>query len=60
MASEYHSVELPLIKTLGKLGWSYISEAENLASRGGSVDEIFLKDRLIDALLKLNWTSPNN
>ena len=54
MASEYHSVEKPLIKTLGKLGWDFISQAENLSLRDGSMDEVFLKPYVIDALMKHN------
>jgi type I restriction enzyme R subunit len=54
MSSEYHSVEKPLIKTLGKLGWDFISQADNLSLREGSTDEVFLKPYVIDALMKLN------
>ena len=54
MSSEYHSVEKPLIKTLGKLGWDFISQAENLSLRDGSMDEVFLKPYVIDALMKHN------
>ena len=54
MSSEYHSVEKPLIKTLGKLGWDFITQAENLSLRDGSVDEVFLKPYVIDALMKHN------
>ena len=54
MASELHSVEIPLIKTLSKLGWEFIPQNENLALRGGSEDEVFLKEYVIDALLKYN------
>ena len=54
MSSEYHSVEKPLIKTLGKLGWDFITQAENLSLRDGSTDEVFLKPYVIDALMKHN------
>ena len=54
MSSEYHSVERPLIKTLGKLGWDFITQAENLSLRGGSTDEIYIKSYVIDALMKYN------
>lgn len=54
MSSEYHSVEKPLIKTLGKLGWNFITQAENLSLREGSTDEVFLKPYVIDALMKHN------
>ena len=54
MSSEYHSVEKPLIKTLGKLGWNFITKADNLSLRGGSTDEVFLKPYVIDALMKHN------
>ncbi|MDA9107304.1 type I restriction endonuclease subunit R [Flavobacteriaceae bacterium] len=54
MSSELHSVEIPLINTLKKLGWTYLSAAENSSLRDGSVDEVLLKPLVIDALLKLN------
>ena len=54
MSSEYHSVEKPLIKTLGKLGWDFISQADNLSLRDCSVDEVFLKPYVIDGLMKHN------
>lgn len=54
MASELHSVEIPLIKTLSKLGWDFIPQNENLALRGGSEDEVFLKEYVIEAILKYN------
>ena len=54
MSSELHSVEIPLINTLKKLGWTYLSAAENSSLRDDSVDEVLLKPLVIDALLKLN------
>ena len=54
MSSEYHSVEKPLIKTINKLGWDFITQAENLSLRDGSTDEVFLKPYVIDALMKHN------
>jgi len=54
MSSELHSVEIPLINTLKKLGWTYLSTQENSSLRDGSVDEVLLKPFVIDALLKLN------
>ena len=54
MSSELHSVEIPLINTLKKLGWTYLSAAENSSLRDSSVDEVLLKPLVIDALLKLN------
>ena len=54
MSSELHSVEIPLINTLKKLGWSYLSIEDNNVLRGESVDEIILKPILIESLLKLN------
>ena len=54
MSSELHSVEIPLIKTLNKLGCTYLSVEENNSLRDWSVDEVLLKPILIDALLKLN------
>ena len=54
MSSELHSVEIPLINTLKKLGWTYLSTQENTTLRDGSVDEFLLKPLVIDALLKLN------
>ena len=54
MSSELHSVEIPLINTLKKLGWTYLSTQENSSLRDGSVDEVLLKPLVIDALLKLN------
>ena len=50
MSSELHSVEIPLINTLKKLGWTYLSAAENSSLRDGSVDEVLLKPLVIDAL----------
>jgi type I restriction enzyme, R subunit len=54
MSSELQSVEIPLINTLKKLGWTYLSTQENTTLRDGSVDEFLLKPLVIDALLKLN------
>jgi type I restriction enzyme R subunit len=54
MSSEYKSVEKPLIKTLGKLGWDFITQEENLSLRGGSTDEVYIKSYVIDALMKYN------
>ena len=54
MSSELHSVEMPLINTLKKLGWTHLSTEENNSLRDGSVDEVLLKPLVIEALLKLN------
>lgn len=54
MTSELHSVEIPLIKTLQRLGWEFISQNKNLALRGGSEHEVFLKEYVIEAILKYN------
>ena len=54
MSSEYHSVEKPLIKTLGKLGWDFMTQEENLSLRGGSTDEVYIKPYVIDALMRYN------
>jgi type I restriction enzyme, R subunit len=53
MSSELHSVELPFLETLKKLGWDYITPTENTSLRG-SFDDVIIKDYLFQALIKLN------
>lgn len=53
MYSELKSVEQPLIKTLQKLGWEYISATELDKSRT-SYNDIFVEPLLKESLLRLN------
>ena len=53
MYSELKQVELPLVKTLRKLGWEYIKSAE-LESYRDSFDNPFILPFLKDAIIRLN------
>ena len=53
MYSELKSVELPLVKTLEKLGWQYAPSSE-LDGKRASYDNPFILSHLKDAILKLN------
>ena len=53
---EYNLVEKPFCEQLQKMGWSWIegdTDVAELTERGG-FGEVFLKDRLADALRKIN------
>ncbi len=54
MSSELHSVEIPFLETLKRLGWTYLSTSDVNTYRNNSVDEVLLKPLVIEALLKLN------
>ena len=51
--NEYNSAELPARLLLEQLGWSYVSR-EALAAERGDEREVLLRDRLRQALLRLN------
>jgi type I restriction enzyme, R subunit len=53
MYSELKNVEIPLVKTLEKLGWEYAKSAE-LDGKRASYDNPFILYHLKDAILKLN------
>jgi len=53
MYSELKNVELPLVKTLEKLGWQYAPSSE-LDGLRASYDNPFILSHLKDAILKLN------
>lgn len=54
MSSELHSVEIPFLETLKRLGWTYLYTSDINTYRNNSVDEVLLKPLVIEALLKLN------
>ena len=53
MYSELKQVEIPLVKTLQKLGWEYVKSAE-LEPLRDSFDNPFILPYLKDAILRLN------
>jgi hypothetical protein len=53
MYSELKNVEIPLVKTLEKLGWKYAPSSE-LDGLRASYDNPFILSHLKDAILKLN------
>ena len=53
MYSELKNVEIPLVKTLEKLGWQY-AESAKLDGLRASYDNPFILSHLKDAILKLN------